>query len=237
MLSWVQLLATPWTVATRLLHPWDFPVKNTGVDCHFLLQGIFTTQGSNPCHLHWQVGFLPLSHEGSVCMCIACTCIILCVCVSHIFFVCYIFFIHFSINGHRLVPCFGYVNSASMNEHGGLDNSSRQWFHFLQIYPEVRLLVTTVTIFNFLRNLCSAFNNRCYQMFPQCTSFPFLYILTSSCHLLFSDNSQPNMYEVIGHCFWFTSPWWSMMLNIFSCACWPFAGFFRKYLFRSIPHF
>ena len=26
---------------TRLLHPWDFPGKNTGVGCHFLLQGIF----------------------------------------------------------------------------------------------------------------------------------------------------------------------------------------------------
>ena len=26
----------------------DFPGKNTGVSCHFLLQGIFQTQGSNP---------------------------------------------------------------------------------------------------------------------------------------------------------------------------------------------
>ena len=26
---------------TRLLCPWDFPGKNTGVGCHFLLQGIF----------------------------------------------------------------------------------------------------------------------------------------------------------------------------------------------------
>ena len=26
---------------------WDFPDKNTGMDCHFLLQGIFLTQGSN----------------------------------------------------------------------------------------------------------------------------------------------------------------------------------------------
>ena len=26
-----------------------FPGKNTGVSCHFLLQGIFPTQGSNPC--------------------------------------------------------------------------------------------------------------------------------------------------------------------------------------------
>ena len=33
---------------TRFLHPWDSPGKNTGVGCHFLLQGIFLTQGSNP---------------------------------------------------------------------------------------------------------------------------------------------------------------------------------------------
>ena len=33
---------------------WGFPGKNAGVGCHFLLQGIFLTQGSNPCLLHWQ---------------------------------------------------------------------------------------------------------------------------------------------------------------------------------------
>ena len=41
----------------------DSPGKNTGVDCHDFLQGIFLTQGSNPCLLcllHWQVGALPL---------------------------------------------------------------------------------------------------------------------------------------------------------------------------------
>ena len=31
----------------RLLCPWDFPSKNTGVGCHFLLQGIFLIQGLN----------------------------------------------------------------------------------------------------------------------------------------------------------------------------------------------
>ena len=31
----------------RLLCPWDFPGKNPGVGCHFLLQGIFLIQGSN----------------------------------------------------------------------------------------------------------------------------------------------------------------------------------------------
>ena len=35
----------------RLLCPWGFPGKNTGVGCHFLLQGIFSTQELN-LHLH-----------------------------------------------------------------------------------------------------------------------------------------------------------------------------------------
>jgi len=35
----------------RLLCPWDSPGKNTGVGCPFLLQGIFPTQGWNPCLL------------------------------------------------------------------------------------------------------------------------------------------------------------------------------------------
>ena len=38
---------------TRLRRPWDSPDKNTGVGCHFLLHGIFLTQGSNPGLLHW----------------------------------------------------------------------------------------------------------------------------------------------------------------------------------------
>ena len=52
---------------SRLLCPWDFPGKNIGVGCHFLLQGIFPTQGSNLrllCLLHWQACSLPLSHLG-----------------------------------------------------------------------------------------------------------------------------------------------------------------------------
>jgi len=37
---------------TSLLHPWDFPGKNTGVGYHLLLQGIFLTQGLNLSLLH-----------------------------------------------------------------------------------------------------------------------------------------------------------------------------------------
>ena len=49
----------------RLLCPWDFPDKNTGVGCHFLLHGVLSIQGSNPRLLHWQADSLPLSHQGS----------------------------------------------------------------------------------------------------------------------------------------------------------------------------
>ena len=52
----------------RLLCPWDSPGKNTGVGCHFLLQGIFLTQELNLhllCLLHWRADSLPLSHLGN----------------------------------------------------------------------------------------------------------------------------------------------------------------------------
>ena len=50
---------TPWTVAHHAPLPWNFPGKNTGADCHFLLQGIFPTQVSNLHLLHWRVDSLP----------------------------------------------------------------------------------------------------------------------------------------------------------------------------------
>ena len=42
-----------------------FPSKITGMGCHFLLWGILTIWGSNPCLLHWQEDSLLLSHLGS----------------------------------------------------------------------------------------------------------------------------------------------------------------------------
>ena len=50
---------------TRLLCPWDFPGKNSGMGGHFLFQGLFPSQGLNPCLLHWQVDSLPLNHQRS----------------------------------------------------------------------------------------------------------------------------------------------------------------------------
>ena len=37
---------------SRLFCAWDFPGKNTGMDSHFLLQGLFPTRGSNLGLLH-----------------------------------------------------------------------------------------------------------------------------------------------------------------------------------------
>ena len=39
-LSRVRLCVTPQTAPNRLPRPWDSPGKNTGVSCHFLLQGM-----------------------------------------------------------------------------------------------------------------------------------------------------------------------------------------------------
>ena len=46
----------------NLLCPWSFPDKNAEVGSHFFLQGIFPTQGLNPCLLHWQANSLSLCH-------------------------------------------------------------------------------------------------------------------------------------------------------------------------------
>ena len=68
-----------WT--TRLLCPWDFPGENIRAGCHFLLLGIFWTQGWNLCLLyllcllHCQVDSVPLCHLGSPlspCYCYCC---------------------------------------------------------------------------------------------------------------------------------------------------------------------
>ena len=51
--------------STRFLCPWNSPGKNTGVGCHFLLQGIFPTQGSilGLPHCRWILH--QLSYQGS----------------------------------------------------------------------------------------------------------------------------------------------------------------------------
>ena len=62
-LSHVQFFVTPWTVAHQAPPSMEFSRQEYGVDCHFLLQGIFLTQGSNSGLLHCRQMLYCLSHQ------------------------------------------------------------------------------------------------------------------------------------------------------------------------------
>ena len=64
-LSCVQLFVTPWNVPCQAPLSMGFPGKSTGVGGHFLLQGIFPTQGPNSGLSHCKQPFYHLSHQGS----------------------------------------------------------------------------------------------------------------------------------------------------------------------------
>ena len=64
-LSRVQLLWLHGLEPAGLLPPWNSPGKNTGVGCHFLLQGILLTQELNSGLLHCRQILYRLSYEGS----------------------------------------------------------------------------------------------------------------------------------------------------------------------------
>ena len=61
-------------VAARLLCPWGSPGKNTGVGFHFLLQGIFPIQGSNPCLLQCRQILYHWANRDSQCVMGTCCC-------------------------------------------------------------------------------------------------------------------------------------------------------------------
>ena len=83
-LSGVRFLRPHELQPARLLCPWNSPRKNTGVDCHVLLQGIFPTQRSN--------SRLLLCRRVCVCVCV-------CVC-KHLW--CYISYFNPSNNPMRV---------------------------------------------------------------------------------------------------------------------------------------
>ena len=64
VLSHVQFSVTPWIVACQAPLSLGFPRQEYWSGLHFLLQGIFPTQGLDLCLLHWQGDSLPLHHLG-----------------------------------------------------------------------------------------------------------------------------------------------------------------------------
>ena len=72
--SWLTLV-TPWTLVTHQAPlSWGFSGENTGVGCHFLLQGIFPTRGLNPCLLYllhcWWILYLLIHLDHMVILCL-----------------------------------------------------------------------------------------------------------------------------------------------------------------------
>ena len=65
-LSRVQLFTTPWAAAYQASPPLGFSGPGYWVGCHFLLQGIFLTQGSNPGLPHCRQTLYHLSHLTSL---------------------------------------------------------------------------------------------------------------------------------------------------------------------------
>ena len=63
--SVVSNSVTPWTVATGLLCPWDFPGKKIGVGCHFLLQGNLPDPGVELVSCFGRRILYHLSRQGS----------------------------------------------------------------------------------------------------------------------------------------------------------------------------
>ena len=62
-LSPVQFFVIPRTIAHQVPLSMGLPRQEFWSGSHFLLQGIFLTQGSNPHLLHWQANSLPLSQS------------------------------------------------------------------------------------------------------------------------------------------------------------------------------
>ena len=65
----VLLFVTLWSIVCQALLSVDSPGKNTGVDCHAFLQGIFPYSGTEPTPLALspalQEDSLPLNHQGT----------------------------------------------------------------------------------------------------------------------------------------------------------------------------
>ena len=76
-LSHVKVFCDPWIAHQAPLYM-GFPRQNTGLGCHFILQGIFPAQGLNPHHLcpALAVAFFTPRATWE-----ACACVYVCVCV------------------------------------------------------------------------------------------------------------------------------------------------------------
>jgi len=100
----------------RLLCPWDSPCRNTRVDCHALLQGIFLTQESNLVLLHLLALAIRFFTTSAPCKAIYVYVAYICVCVCVCVCMCIYIYIHTHTHTHILYLVA--VMSSSLQPHG-----------------------------------------------------------------------------------------------------------------------
>ena len=104
----VCLSVTPWTLAARLLCPWNSPGKNTGIGCHFLLQNFVL--GHAICQLtYWILSLKKKNFYWNIvalqcCVSFYCTITWLAYAYVHLLFFALLFHLYHRIALNR-IPC------------------------------------------------------------------------------------------------------------------------------------
>ena len=97
LLSCTQPLQPHGMQPARLLCPWSFPSKSTGVGCHFLFQGVFPTQQSNPHLFITWIGRKILYHQAAWESCFCFVNKFICIIFFQILRISYISYLFFSL--------------------------------------------------------------------------------------------------------------------------------------------